>query len=204
MGSMGAYMDDCVSGTEISGNIFFKVQRAAFLGGGRDHPVVNNIFVDCNHAVELDGRGLDKSPVWRGMVNDTMRKSLAAMPAALYRERYPAIKDLDPYYGPPEGPAITGDAFIGVPPTNNLVAQNICVGKWLSVDWRAKTNMLVLRDNHVGADPGFVAPDKLDFRLKPDAPALPPGFQPIPFAKIGLVDDEYRRDLGARRIATRR
>ena len=36
MGSMGVYMDDCVSGTEIYGNIFFKVQRAAFLGGGRD------------------------------------------------------------------------------------------------------------------------------------------------------------------------
>ncbi len=203
MGSMGIYMDDCVSGTEIYGNVFYKVQRAAFLGGGRDHQVVNNIFVDCNPAVEIDGRGLDKSPVWRSMVNEFMRRGLAAMPAALYRERYPAMKDLDRYYGPPEGPAITGDAFIGVPPTNNVVAQNICLGKWLSVNWHAKTNMLALRDNHVGQDPGFVAPDKLDFRLKPDAPALPAGFQPIPFEKIGLVDDEYRHDLGSRRIAPR-
>ena len=31
MGSMGVYMDDCVSGTLIYGNIFSKVQRAAFL-----------------------------------------------------------------------------------------------------------------------------------------------------------------------------
>ena len=59
MGSMGVYMDDCVSGTEIYGNIFYKVHRAAFLGGGRDHQVINNIFVECDPAVELDGRGLD-------------------------------------------------------------------------------------------------------------------------------------------------
>ena len=203
MGSMGVYMDDCVSGTEIYGNVFYKVQRAAFLGGGRDHQVVNNIFVDCNHAVELDGRGLDKSPVWHSMVNDFMRKGLAAMPAQLYRERYPAITDLDRYYGPPEGPFVTGDAFTGVPPTNNVVAQNICVGKWLRVGWHAKTNMLVLGDNQVGNDPGFVALDKLDFRMKPQAAVLPPGFQPIPFEKIGLVADENRREMSARKIAIR-
>ena len=106
MGSMGIYMDDCVSGTEIFGNIFYKVQRAAFLGGGRDHQVVNNIFVDCNYAVELDGRGLDTFPVWHGMVDQTMRKRLAEVPLALYRERYPALKTLDQYYGPPGGPPI--------------------------------------------------------------------------------------------------
>jgi len=36
-----------------------------------------------------------------------------------------------------------------------------------------------LRDNHTGTDPGFLAPDKLDFRLKPDATTLKTGFQPI-------------------------
>ena len=80
MGSMGIYMDDCVSGTEIYGNIFYKVQRAAFLGGGRDHHVINNIFVECNHAVELDGRGLDPSPTWREMVDKTMRQRLRDVP----------------------------------------------------------------------------------------------------------------------------
>lgn len=105
MGSMGAYMDDCVSGTEIFGNIFYKVQRAAFLGGGRDHRVENNVFVDCNHAVELDGRGLDRSPVWRSMVEKTMRDRLGDVPSALFRERYPDMKGLDAHYGPPGGPA---------------------------------------------------------------------------------------------------
>jgi hypothetical protein len=39
MGSMGVYMDDCVSGTEIFGNVFYKVHWAMFIGGGRDHRV---------------------------------------------------------------------------------------------------------------------------------------------------------------------
>jgi hypothetical protein len=200
MGSMGAYMDDCVSGTEIYGNIFYRVQRAAFLGGGRDHPVINNIFVDCHHAVELDGRGLDRSPVWRGMVDQTMRQRLADVPLALYRERYPEMKSLDAHYGPPGGPAVTGDAFQGVPPEGNVVARNICVGKWLNVYWQAKPEMLRLEGNLTNAITSFVnlppdASKATDFTLRTDAPAWKLGFEAIPMARIGLQPDALRREL---------
>jgi len=200
MGSMGAYMDDCVSGTEISGNIFYRVQRAAFLGGGRDHVVTNNIFVECNHAVELDGRGLDKSPVWRGMVDDTMRRSLTNAPLALYRQRYPAMQSLDQYYGPPQGPAIVGADFKGVPPDGNLVARNVCVGKWLNVYWHAKPEWLRLENNLTNANPHFVrapgdAAQAADFALRSDSPAWPLGFQAIPVQQIGLQQDALRRSL---------
>jgi hypothetical protein len=200
MGSMGVYMDDCVSGTEIRGNIFYKAQRAAFLGGGRDHQVINNVFVECNYAVELDGRGLDKSPVWRGMVNETMRQSLAEAPLALYRERYPAMKALEAYYGPPGGPAIGGEAFAGVPPENNVVARNLCVGNWLRVGWHAVPGMLRLENNLTNAEPGFVRlpsdnAGAKDFALKPDSPAWKLGFKAIPVERIGLYRDELRDAL---------
>jgi hypothetical protein len=190
MGSMGIYMDDCVSGTEIFGNVFFKVQRAAFLGGGRDHQVINNIFVDCNHAVELDGRGLDQSPVWREMVDKTMRQSLAEAPQALYRQRYPVLKGLDRYYGPPGGPPVTGASFTGVPPENNVVARNLCVGKWLNVYWHATAQMVRLEDNLTNAEPEFVRQPgdecrAADFALKPDSRAWKLGFQKIQLEKIG-------------------
>jgi hypothetical protein len=200
MGSMGVYMDDCVSGTEIFGNVFYKVQRAAFLGGGRDHHVINNIFVDCNYAVELDGRGLNSSPVWHGMVDQTMRKSLAAAPLSLYRERYPALKTLDKYYGPPGGPAITGSDFKGVPPENNVVARNVCVGKWLHIYWHATPDMLLVENNLTNAAPSFVRPPgepalAKHFALRRDSPAWKLGFQPIPFEKIGLYRDDLRHRL---------
>ncbi len=200
MGSMGAYMDDCVSGTEISGNIFFGVQRAAFLGGGRDHHVENNIFVNCDHAVELDGRGLDKSPVWRGMVDDTMRKQLGNVPLELYRERYPEMKALDAHYGPPGGPVIKGESFKGVPPEGNVVARNVCVGKWLRVGWNAKTEWLRFENNLTDVDPLFVgspgdSAKATDFALRRDSPAWALGFQAIPVDRIGLQRDAHRGRL---------
>jgi hypothetical protein len=176
-----------VSGVELFGNIFYKVQRAAFLGGGRDHRVENNIFVDCDPAVQLDGRGLDASPVWHNMVYDYMKQQLAAVPAALYRARYPDLVALDRYY------ATTN----GVPPENNRVVRNICVGKWAETVWHARPEWLTQQDNLVGADPRFVAPAKQDFRLQPDSPAWALGFQRIPVEKIGPQPDELRRELVA-------
>ena len=188
MGSMGVYMDDCVSGTEIVGNIFYRVTRAAFLGGGRDHRVVNNVFVDCSPAVALDGRGMDTSPVWHNMVADYMKKQLANVPSELYRTRYPALKDLDKFYA-------SDSRF---PPEDNVVARNVCVGgKWLSVGWNSTEAMLDLKDNYLGKMDDFVAPDKLDFRLKPECPALKSGFEPIPTEKIGLQPDAYRSSAGS-------
>lgn len=200
MGSMGVYMDDCVSGTEVFGNVFYKVHWAMFIGGGRDHRVENNLFVDCDPAVRMDGRGLDRSPVWRNMVNDTMRRRLKAVPLALYRARYPDMQSLDRYYGPPEGPEIGGDAFGGVPPENNLVARNVCVGKWLEVGWHATFAHLRLENNLTNAAPSLLRPvndssPPTDFVLRADSPAWKLGFQRIPVEQIGLRPHRPRRQF---------
>ena len=184
MGSMGVYMDDCVSGTEIFGNIFYQMKRAVFLGGGRDHRVENSIFVECHPAIEIDGRGLDKSPVWSNMVYQFMKQQLLAVPQELYRSRYPAISELDRFYQ-------TAD---GVPPENIRLARNICSGgEWLKIGWHADPSLIQVHDNFVDNNPGFVSLEKMDFRLKKGAPALASGFVPIPAEKIGLYLDEYRR-----------
>ncbi len=203
MGSMGVYMDDCVSGTEIFGNIFYKVHWAMFIGGGRDHRVENNIFVDCDPAVRADGRGLDKSPVWRGMVDDYMRKQLHAVPLALYRERYPEMRSLDGYYGPPDGPAIEGGAFNGIPPEGNVIRRNIAVGKWLEAGWNTKKELLDLRDNLTGEDPEFVASHATDFGLRKGSPAWKLGFHRIPVEKLGLQIDSHRRTISSSSLPKR-
>jgi hypothetical protein len=178
MGSMGIYMDDCVSGTRIYGNILWKLHRAVFLGGGRDFQVENNIFVDCDPAVELDGRGLSKSPVWHDMVYKTMKRSLESVNwrQPPYRTRYPELADLEPYYAKDDG----------IPPGNVLVAHNICVGsQLLKITWGAKEGMAESKDNLVGVDPLFADPAQGNFRLQPDSPAYKIGFAPIPFDQIG-------------------
>jgi hypothetical protein len=197
MGSMGVYMDDCVSGTEVYGNIFYKVHWAMFIGGGRDHRVENNLFVDCDPAIRADGRGLDKSPVWHEMVNDTMRKSLAGVPRALYRDHYPEIKSLDRYYGTPEGPAITGADFKGVPPEGNSIVRNVCAGKWLDTGWNAAVGMFQIENNLTNAASSLASSptDKstaADFTLKKNSPAWALGFKAIPVKEIGLQNAEHR------------
>ncbi len=193
MGSMGVYMDDCVSGAEVVGNVFYQVHWAMFIGGGRDMRVQHNVFVECDPAVRADGRGLDRSPVWRNMVDKTMRERLQEVPLALYRERYPALQTLDRHYGPPAGPPRVGEDFRGVPPEGNLITHNVCVGKWLELGWHAPQEGFEVRDNYVGPDPGFVSVPAMNFRLRPDARGLPAGFQPPPVDQIGLRPDQARR-----------
>jgi hypothetical protein len=56
-------------------------------------------------------------------------------------------------------------------------------------------NLLDMLGNGVFDDtnPGFVDPDKGDFRIKPDADLFKTvGFKPIPIEEIGLYNDKYR------------
>ena len=81
------------------------------------------IFVDCEPAIELDGRGLDEKSVWSNMVRKIMRERLAAMdylnpPDSV---RYPELAALAPIYA----------AGAGVPTGNIRISRNICVGgRW--------------------------------------------------------------------------
>jgi len=173
MGSMGVYMDDCVSGTEIFGNVFARVSRAAFLGGGRDHQVVNNLFIDCKPAVQIDGRGMDRSPVWHNMVYDYMRKQMDAVPQDLYLRRYPALGDLKTFYA--------SDA--GIPPEKNVIANNISLGgKWLEIGWHAKVEAIAVANNLVASDDTELSLSGRKLRLK----RTPTGFQSLRFEEMGL------------------
>ncbi|HSZ56978.1 MAG TPA: right-handed parallel beta-helix repeat-containing protein, partial [Tepidisphaeraceae bacterium] len=178
MGSMGVYMDDCVSGTVIQGNVFKNVQRAVFLGGGRDFRVENNVFVDCRPAIQLDARGLDKTPVWHDMVYGYMRDRLADMNPdnPPYSIRYPELADLKKYYATDHG----------VPPGNITIAHNISAGgQWLSLQWRATRPMVRVEQNLVNADPRFVDPAAGNYQLRNDSPAFELGIKKLPIEQIG-------------------
>jgi hypothetical protein len=182
-GTMGVYLDDCVSGEIIYGNVFARVQRATFIGGGRDNKVENNIFVDCKPAVWVDARGLDARAVWHNMIYKTMKNRLEAMRhhQPPYSERYPELQQLDAYYAKDDG----------VPPEGNVIARNISVGGvWLESSWHMQASQYItVADNLVDLDPAalFMDPAHDDYRLKPDSPAYAIGFEPIPLDQIGLV-----------------
>lgn len=55
----GIYLDDCISGITVFGNVFDNIAGAAiFHGGGRDNIMDNNIMVKCGAAFWTDNRGM--------------------------------------------------------------------------------------------------------------------------------------------------
>jgi hypothetical protein len=183
-GAMAVYLDDAASGTTIFGNVFYRASRAAFIGGGRDNVVENNIFVECKPSVHVDARGLG----WMHATvapGGTMRQRLAAMPYQRppWSTRYPKLVSLLE-----ENPPA---------PHGNRVLRNISVaGQWRNVEKAAEPGV-AFENNLVDQDPNFVDADKLDFQLSPESPAWALGFKKIPIDQIGLRSDEWRTAIPA-------
>ena len=59
IGSMGVYLDDCLCGTEVFGNVIHKATYALHTGGGRDNSFRNNIVAESRHAMHMDARCAD-------------------------------------------------------------------------------------------------------------------------------------------------
>ena len=181
-GCMGIYLDDMFCGTQVTGNVFYKVTRAAFIGGGRDISIENNIFVDCNPSLHVDARAMG----WAGYHSDGWVKELTEKRTHLgipllkspYIDRYPRIETL-----------VSGDPYA---PEGNLIARNIhWGGRWDEIETRARP-MLEMADNLLEVDPQFVDAARHNYALQKSSPAWDIGFEPIPFGTIGLYADELR------------
>ena len=176
-GCVGVYLDDMLCGITIYGNLFYKVTRAAFIGGGRDCIVENNIFVDCKPALHIDARAVG----WANYhVGTTMKERLLAMPykGKLWAERYPKLVDILE-----DEPAA---------PKGNIIARNISQGGvWDGVRDEARP-YITFEDNLVDVDVHFVDEPPKSFQLRDDSPAYKLGFKRIPIEKIGLYEDERR------------
>ncbi len=181
-GCVGVYLDDMYCGTEISGNVFYKVTRAAFIGGGRDCLVENNIFVDCPRAMHIDARALGWAHAHAdGWIKEAQTKGTLSgirYNQPPYSERWPRLVTiLDHKPKAPEGNVVRRNIFFG--------------GTWNDINSAAKP-FVKLEDNLTDVDPRFVDYEKQDFRLRDDSPAFRVGFQRIPVEKIGLYEDPRR------------
>ena len=86
-GAVGVYLDDGMSGFEISGNMFENAGSFALqIGGGRDNTITNNVFITKEYAILLDNRW----PTYRW---DLMQSTLDASPykTAIWQQKYPAL-----------------------------------------------------------------------------------------------------------------
>jgi len=188
VGTMGIYLDDCDSGDSLVGNVFYRAGRAAFIGGGRDNLVENNLMIECDAALHLDARGtsrikLDTAPgdSWN-LLAKAERLDYKNPPWSTRYPKLASIMDDEPML-----------------PLGNAIRRNVAYRckRWLSASGMDKyLDRVEFSDNLEDIDdPGFVDAAKQDFRLREDSAVLKlPGWERIPIERIGLYKDEYRAD----------
>jgi hypothetical protein len=181
-GCVGIYLDDMFSSADMVGNVFRNVYRAAFIGGGRDCTVENNIFINCTRALHIDARALgwahQHADDWIAEEKEKGTIKGIAYNKPPYSKRYPELVDI--IANNPKAPV------------GNLIARNIFVGEgWKDVNKDAEP-FIEYEDNLSDTDPLFVDMEKHDYRLKPDSPALELGFKQVPLEKMGLFESPLR------------
>ena len=173
---MGIYLDDFMSGTTIQGNILCHAGRAAFLGGGRDNLVENNLFIACKASVHLDARGTSWAADYFDGTYTVLFDAMAAMryDKPPYSDRYPELPKL---YD--DDPAI---------PKNNIIRRNISFGGlWMEFRDQVRITDVVHESN-------YVADDILCEQLRPELETDPY------FLNIDGTDSYQRIEAGSPEI----
>jgi hypothetical protein len=142
-GVRAVYLDDFTSGIDVFGNVFYKAGRAAFIGGGRNNRIANNLFIECEPSVQIDGRALSWAnhhfdvdhPKYASTLRDRYAEVNAGEPP--YALRYPPLVDL---YG--DDPRV---------PKYNVVEHNLSFdGIFLDLYDGVDLEIATVRNNLIG------------------------------------------------------
>lgn len=216
--TMGIYLDDCDSGDTIEGNILVRAGMAIFVGGGRDNAVSNNLVIDCSMGMHLDGRGVARIQ-WSNPVDPSW--ALEAKAKALnytqppWSERYPHLASImreDPQL--PLYDSFERNVFVNctddVCELDSVVLgmlDRVRIASNLVVNTTGETSLAkppvykgfeyLAGTPEKPVDLGFVNAKSGNYKLRKGSLLLEkvPGFQPIPFDRIGLYRDAYRLNL---------
>ena len=182
-GNAAVYFDDGDGGDLVVGNVFVRCGdpgRGAFgtvfSHGGHDNRAESNLFVDCKRA--LGSAPWDEAR-WRDALKggqecyfpDKLLKEVDITKSP-YLTHYPELAN---YMDPPTGVPRVNRARLNVFVRCNQVSSG---------NWQLEPGPNWSTDQ----DPGFVAMDKGNYRLRRGAEVFKQlkGFAPIPFGEIGL------------------
>ena len=186
----GVNPDDGASGNLVFGNVFAGSRTGVWIASGPDHRVINNIFVkDQGPVFGMDDRGVARGYATNSRLHSAVLAIQPTRPP--WSVQFPEMTNLLASH--PELPLRTKFE-------RNLVVMQSGdpIQSKLARERQADTGLLQMADNFVTAtDPGFVNATQGDYTLKPDSVVFQkiPGFEPVPFGKIGLQTDAYRRTL---------
>lgn len=169
-GANGVYLDDNFSSATIEGNIFEQTVRPIHLGGGRDHQVLNNLFIDCKKTLHIDARGLG----WRAYGFEELKQKLEQWPyqSPPWSTHYPELLTL-----------LQDEPMA---PKGIVVARNIFINcQWDDIEGKAKP--YVKMENNLLEAPRSLLQKGDVPSVKTDTETVRQiGFQALPTAQMGL------------------
>jgi len=191
-GVHGVYMDDCLSGIRVFGNVFYRVSGHAIQhGGGRDDIMENNIMARCGDALSADSRGIqaiNNTPGDSWNLLERLTYDGVDYQAEPWASAYPELAAI-----PDDWDVISDPEGLWLYPEGSVFSRNLGFD---NADFTRESNYggtgtfdkyAEMVDNIENQDPLFVDEDKLDLSLQPDSPAYDtPGFESIPFGQIGI------------------
>lgn len=181
------YLDDCVSGERVEGNIFVNIADAAvFHNGGRDNLVVGNVFVRTGGGLLVLAECVAHPP--NDIPGDPANK-LARIQAMHYQMppwsvRYPALARMPNDHSTLDDPALTwlypeGSVF------SSNVGFEVADSTWMTDDRRSLSHYAARTDNALLAVSPFSDSTGKSLALTP-AVLTTPGFAGIPVEQIGI------------------
>jgi hypothetical protein len=192
-GVHGVYLDDCLSGIEVTGNVFYRISGYAIQhGGGRDDLMTNNVMARCGGALVGDNRGI-------GWIVNTPGSDWNLLERLTYdgihyqvdpwASAYPALAAI-----PNDWATLSAAGSLWLYPQGSVFSRNLGYANdafTVESNWVDGTTTFDkyadMADNIADQDPLFVDEGNLDLSLRPDSPAFAiPGFQAIPFDQIGI------------------
>ncbi len=195
--TMGVYFDDATCGAVVHGNVFYKVGSygTIYSNAGHDLTIRNNIFVaGYGPVLQIKSMwydfGIGQRDYYFGDDGVYRRRlmELLDIKKPPYSEKYPELMDWMDLME-------DGETYVGMHPRRNLFEKNLIYQYGKTYVLTGKYAQFDFKDNYIAVqNPGFVDLENLNLQLKDDSVVYQkiPGFEKIPFEKIGLYSDEYR------------
>jgi Right handed beta helix region len=198
-GVHGVYLDDCLSGITVNGNVIYNVTGYGIQhGGGRDNLMTHNVFVNTETAVLAADSRCAGNPTPVSNVAGDSWNLLGKLEAVDYQKdpwatTYPSCAAIPDDYA-----TVTASGSPWLLPQGCTFVSNLGFqyGTWTNASASTLAAYASVASNIEGQDPLFVGEANLDVKasvsktplaLMPGSPVVAlQGSSPTPFASIGI------------------
>lgn len=201
--NMGIYCDDSSTDVLVFGNVFYKMNTkhgVLFTNSGWDLKMKNNIIVEpISHTADISAHyytwASGSGPSMFGESGLLRRRLLENVNIyqSPYSDRYPELMNY-------LRPIVEGKEWEGMRARRNIVSENLIIGgpeNPLHLAGGEHAQCDYVNNYRTDKDPGFVDYQKGNFNLHPNSEVFKkiPGFKALPFDKMGLYIDQYRKSI---------